>query len=64
MKVRVFSEELDKGGIEADWPAIPRIGEFVCFHHRGGGSTLKVEDIRWQVDTDGNPLEVEIHLTF
>lgn len=63
MKVRIFSEEF-REGLEADWPAIPREGEIVTFHHRGGASNLSVQSVRWLVETDGTPIEVEIHLTF
>lgn len=63
MKVRIFSEEFPDGK-EADWPAIPREGEIVTFHHRGGGSNLKVESVRWHFETDGAPHEVEIRLSF
>jgi hypothetical protein len=63
MKVRLFSEEFPDGR-EADWTAIPREGEIVTFHHRGGGSNLKVESVRRHVETDGTPIEVEIRLTF
>lgn len=64
MKVRIFSEELPSDGAEADWPAIPRVGEVVCFKHTGGTSNLGVREVRWQVDTNGSFKEVEIHLTF
>jgi hypothetical protein len=63
MKVQIFSEEFPEGK-EADWLAIPREGEVVTFHHRGGGSNLRVESVRWHVQTDGMPIEVEIRLTF
>lgn len=63
MKVRIFSEEFREGQ-EADWTAIPRQGDIVNFHHRGGGSNLKVESVVWNVDTDGKPIEVEVRLTF
>jgi hypothetical protein len=63
MKVRIFSEEFPEG-LEADWPAIPREGEIISFHHRGGTSNLKVNSVRWHVETDGKPIEVEIRLTF
>ena len=64
MKVRIFSEEFGPDGIQADWPMIPRIDEIATFHHRGGGSNLKVNDIRWQFDTSGKFIEVEVYLTF
>lgn len=63
MKVQVFSEEFPDG-LECDWPAIPREGEIVTFHHRGGGSSLRVEQVRWHVETDGKPIEVEVRLSF
>lgn len=63
MKVRIYSEEF-REGLEVDWPAIPREGEIVTFHHKGGGSNLKVERVQWHVETDGTPIEVEVHLTF
>ncbi len=63
MKVRIFSEEF-RQGLEADWPAIPREGEVVTFPHRGGGSNLRVESVLWHIETDGKPIEVEIHLSF
>jgi len=62
MKVRIFSEEFPKG-LETDWSVIPREGEIVTFSHRGGGSNLRVASVRWHVETDGKPIEVEIHLT-
>lgn len=63
MKVLIFSEDTPDG-LEADWPAIPREGEVVSFRHRGGTSNLGVRQVRWNVDTDGKPLEVEVHLTY
>lgn len=65
MKIRIISEEFPyPKGLEVDWPALPRKGDIVCFHHRGGTSNLAVEEVRWQVETDGKPIEVEVHLTF
>lgn len=61
MKVRIFSEDHPQG-LEADWSAIPREGETVAFHHRGGTSDLTVTGVRWHVETDGTPIDVEIHL--
>ena len=63
MKVRIFSAEFPDS-LEVDWPAIPREGETVTFHHLGGASNLRVEVVRWHVTTDGIPLEVEIGLVF
>lgn len=63
MKVLIFSEDTPDG-LEADWPAAPRKGEVVSFRHRGGTSNLEVREVRWNFDTDGKPLEVEIHLTY
>jgi len=36
----------------------------VTFFHRGGGSNLRVERVNWLVETDGTPIEVQIHLSF
>lgn len=63
MKVEIYSEEYPDG-LTADWPAIPREGEIVSFHHTGGVSDLRVESVRWHVETDGSPRLAEIHLSF
>lgn len=63
MKVRIFSEDTPDGQA-ADWPVIPNKGEVVSYKHRGGTSNLGVRERRWQVDTDGQFIEVEIHLTY
>lgn len=63
MKVKIFSEDY-RDGLEADWPAIPRVGEYVSFDHKGGTDNLKVEDVLWAVGTDGSFEHVEIRLAF
>lgn len=64
MKVVLFSEEFSPDGKEADWPAIPAVGDVVSFDHRGGTSNLGVRQVRWLADTEGNFKEAHIHLTF
>lgn len=63
MKVLIYSEDTPDG-LEADWPAIPREGDVVTFLHRGGPSNLAVNEVRWNVSTNGEPVVVEIHLTY
>ena len=59
MRVVLYSEDI-RDGLAADWPAIPRQGEFVALAGRG---TLKVGSVRWSVQKDGTPVEVELVLT-
>lgn len=63
MKVQIFSEDFE-GGIEVDWPAVPREGEVVAFDFTGGVSVQGVESVQWVADADGNFLRVVINLTY
>ena len=63
MKVKIYSEQTPNGQ-EADWPAIPPIGSYVRFAHRGGTDNLEVVDTDWNVATDGSFDHVEVRLTF
>ena len=63
MKVLIYSEQTPDGKA-TDWPAIPPIGSWVRFDHRGGTDNLQVERTDWNVGTDGAFDHVEVHLTF
>lgn len=63
MKVRVFSEDYPDT-VEFDWPAVPRVGDIVSFNHRGGRTNQSVAQIFWVFDANGEPVEVEVHLTY
>ena len=63
MKVIIFSENT-RDGLEVDWPAIPAIGSYVRFDHRGGTDNLEVKSADWNVDTDGLFDHVELRLSF
>ena len=63
MKV-IFVSEDTPDGEEADWPAIPPVGSIVSFNHRGGRSHLQVDNLRWQLDTNGEFQHVEVNLVY
>ena len=63
MKVTIYSEDF-RDGKEVDWPAIPREGDFVTFHHKGGNTKQKVVEVDWHVDTEGEPIEVLVSLSY
>ncbi|WP_112383341.1 hypothetical protein [Sphingomonas carotinifaciens] len=63
MKVIIHSED-HKGGHEVDWPALPPIGAWVRFDHRGGTSNLQVNRIDFSVTTDGAFDHAEVYLTY
>lgn len=63
MKITVFSEDTPAGqGV--DWPVVPREGEAVQYHHRGGASTLVVDEVLYEVDTDGAFKGVRLRLLY
>lgn len=63
MKVMIYGEDY-RDGHEVDWPALPPVGGWVRFNHRGGTSNLQVERIDFAVTTDGAFVHAEVHLTY
>lgn len=63
MKVIIHSED-HPNGHTVDWPALPPIGGYVRFDHRGGTSNLEVKRIDFNVDTDGKFDHAEVHLSY
>ncbi|MCO5145543.1 MAG: hypothetical protein M9895_05105 [Aquamicrobium sp.] len=63
MKLTLYSEDF-KDGRKVDWPAVPRVGEFVSFNYRGGTTTLSVDRIEYACDAESNVTEIDVHLTY
>jgi hypothetical protein len=63
VKVIIYSED-HPNGQTVDWPALPPIGGYVRFAHRGGTSNLEVKSIDFNVDTDGNFEHAEVNLSY
>lgn len=63
MKVMIYSDDHPNGAM-VDWPALPPIGGFVRFAHRGGTTNLEVKSIDFNVDTNGAFVSAEVHLSY
>lgn len=62
MKI-IFHASAFSDGIEAEWPAAPREGEFVHISYRGGGNAFRVDSVSWEMDENGEFRNVSVHLS-
>ncbi len=53
MQVTLYSED-NPQGLTAEWPVIPREGDFIEFHKADGLSFLKVDSVTFYVNHDGS----------
>lgn len=63
MKITFRSEDY-KDGLEVDWPSIPRVGEFVTLVYSHGSNKLKVDEVNWACNGQGEFLGAEVHLSY
>lgn len=63
MKITFISED-HPGGLDVDWPVLPRAGDNVSFTYRGGTNTLRVIGCDYRSSGDGQFDKVMVHLTY
>ncbi|MDX8496595.1 hypothetical protein RFN29_34370 [Mesorhizobium sp. VK22B] len=61
MKVTLISEDF-RDGMQVDWPAIPRAGEFVSLRHIDGTAQYVVDGVEYVCDTNGVLTEARVDL--